>query len=210
MAETKLKSPSDITPELREKLEERWGEEWTDKDYIVLERTYRNLCKENQDVASDTAMYLRDLAACLRRKEVAIASNDTKMVNTLLTNIKQDLAMIKDARDQKTIEKTSVDGLVRALEERGLMEDGVMLLDGVIDYIRTDHGTYHMSKDAVDAMMLAIVNAMRFNNGVSEIAELPEDMRIQDLLGEFVDEPGSGERETLVDLGIVPRRPGGK
>ena len=208
--EQKLKTPADITPEIRERLEERWGEEWSDEDFIALERNYRNLANDNTDIFSDVAMHLRDIAEWMLRRKKAIHVGDTKMVTSLNASIRQSFSMIKDAREQKNVAKRTVDGFVRRLEEKGMLKDGVMLLDGVLDYIQNDHGTYHMSHDAADGMMLSIINAMRFNNGVNELVELPEDLRVQDRLGEFVDEPTFGEREVLFELGItVPKKPVG-
>lgn len=207
--EQKLKTPADITPEIREKLEDRWGEEWTDEEFIALERNYRNLANDNTDIFSDVAMHLRDIAEWMLRRKKAIQFGDTKMVTSLNASIKQSFSMIKDAREQKAVAKRTVDGLVRRLEEKGMLKDGVMLLDGVVDYIRNDHGTYHMSKDVADGMMLSIINAMRFNNGVSELVELPEELRVQDLLGEFVDEPTYGEKQKLFELGLFGGKAGG-
>lgn len=209
----KLKDPSDITPDIREKLEERWGDEWTDEEYIALERNYRNLASDNTDIFSDVAMHLRDISEWMMRRKKAIQQGDTKMVTSLNASIKQSFAMIKDAREQKeqkAIAKRTVDGFVRRLEEKGMMKDGVMLLAGVVDYIQNDHGTYYMSKDVADGMMMSIVNAMRYNNGVSELVELPEELRVQDLLGEFVEEPTYGEKQMLFELGlnVSQKKPG--
>lgn len=214
LKETKLKEPADITPELRERLEERWGDEWTDEEYISLERNYRNLSNDNTDIFGDVAMHLRDISEWMLRRKKAIHIGDSKMVTSLNASIKQSFSMIKDAREQKeqkAIAKQTVDGLVRRLEDKGMLKDGVMLLDGVINYIQNDHGTYHMSKDVADAMMLSIINAMRYNNGVSELVELPEELRVQDLLGEFVEEPTYGEKQMLFELGLnVAKKPGGR
>lgn len=200
--DAKKLTAADITPELREKLSERWGDEWTDEEFVALERNYRNLANDNTDVFNDVAMHLRDIAEWMLRRKQAIQVGDTKMVTSLNASIKQSFSMIKDAREQKAVAKRSVDGLVRRLEEKGMLRDGVMLLDGVIDYIRNDHGTYHMSKDAADAMMLSIINAMRFNNGVSELVELPEELQVQDILGEFVEEPTYSEKQVMLELGM--------
>lgn len=202
MREQRLKSPEDITPDIRERLEDRWGEEWNDEDFIALERNYRNLVNDNTDILSDVAMHLRDISEWMLRRKKAIQVGDTKMVTSLNASIKQSFSMIKDAREQKTIAKRSVDGLVRRLEEQGMLRDGVMLLDGVVDYIRNDHGVYHMSKDVADGMMLSIINAMRFNNGVGELVELPEELRVQDLLGEFVESPNGQDGKLLMEFGL--------
>lgn len=209
MAEAKLRTPADITDEIRERLEERWGDGWKDEDYIALERNYRNLCNDNPDMTSEIAMFLRDIAEAMHRRKKAIDMGDTKMINSLTSSIKQSFAAVKEARDQKVASKLSIDGLVRVLEERGLMKNGIMLMDGVLEYIRNDHNTFHMSHDAVDAMMLSIVNAMRFNNGVNELVELPEELQVQDVLGEFVEEPSYDERQLMMELGANPKRAGG-
>ena len=65
-----------------------------------------------------------------------------------------------------------------------------------------------MSRDAVDAMLLSMVNAYRFNNGLSEIPELPDDVRIQDRLGEFMAAPSAEERSVMMDLGLAGGRGG--
>lgn len=199
---TEANAASDITPEMRAKMQERWGDEWTDDEFRALERNYRNLANDNTDVFKDVAMHLRDIAEWMLRRKQAIQVGDTKMVTSLNASIKQSFAMVKDAREQKAVAKRSVDGLVRRLEEKGMLKNGVMLLDGVVDYIQNDHGTYHMSKDAADAMMLSIINAMRFNNGVNELVELPEELAVQDVLGEFMEEPEYSEKQTLLELGM--------
>lgn len=200
--QTEVKEKEAFSPEMRLKLQERWGDEWTDEEFRALERNYRNLANDNTDVFNDVAMHLRDIAEWMLRRKQAIQVGDTKMITSLNASIKQSFAMIKDTREQKAVAKRSVDGLVRRLEEKGMLRDGVMLLDGVIDYIRNDHGTYHMSKDSADAMMLSIINAMRFNNGVNELVELPEELAVQDVLGEFMEEPDYSEKQTLLELGM--------
>ena len=97
-----------------------------------------------------------------------------------------------------------------ALEKHGMMKDGVFLLNGVINYIRNDKGRFNMSRDALDAQILAITNTMRMNNGLSELVELPEELQVQDRLGEFMAEPSFKERETMMELGMAVRRQGAK
>lgn len=205
----KLKRPEDITPEIREILSERWGEQ-SDERYIAMERDYRNLKSDNEDVFDSVAMHLRDMVKWRMLREDAIRENDTKMITALNQSIKQADGMIKAAREQKTIVKRSVDGLVTALEKHGMMKDGVFLLNGVINYIRNDKGRFNMSRDALDAQILAITNTMRMNNGLSELVELPEELQVQDRLGEFMAEPSFKERETMMELGMAVRRQGAK
>ena len=92
-----------------------------------MERDYRNLKSDNEDVFDSVAMHLRDMVKWRMLREDAIRENDTKMITALNQSIKQADGMIKAAREQKTIVKRSVDGLVTALEKHGMMKDGVFL-----------------------------------------------------------------------------------
>ena len=110
--------------------------------------------------------------------------------------------------DTKPTEAMRADGLAQRLEELNLLKDGTLVLKNVIEYIQNDRGSYQISRDAIDLMMLSMTNAYRFNNGLSEIPELPEDMRIQDKLGEFLETPTMEEKNTMLELGMVPNKRG--
>ena len=78
----------------------------------------------------------------------------------------------------------------------------MLILENVTQYVQTDKGAFHMSRDALDMCMLSIYNAMRFNNGLSEVTEIPREMLVQDMLGEFLDSTTPGERNTMMELGM--------
>lgn len=207
--EIKLKSAKDITPEVRDILQDRWGDQ-DDETYIALERDYRTIARDNMDVLDSVAMHIRDQVKWRKLRETAIRNGDTKMITALNQSIKQAEDMIKAAREAKVVVRVKVDDMVARLEKKGLMKNGTLLLDNVIHYIKTDHDVYHMSRDACDMMMLSCINAARFNNGTSELTELPEEYEIQDRLGEFVETPSTAEKDTMAELGYTPKPRGGK
>lgn len=207
--EARLKSVSDITPEIREILQDRWGDQ-TDEAYIEMERDYRSLAKDNMDVLGSVAMHLRDQVKWRRLREAAIRTGDTKMITALNQSIKQAGDMIKAVREAKVNVRLNVDDLAAVVERAGLAEDGVLELKKVVDYVQNDRGNFNMSRDAFDAMMLSIVNASRANNGLSEYTELPEEYEIQDKLGEFMEEPTMAEKRTMMELGVTAKHRGAK
>lgn len=207
--EARLKSVSDITPEIREILQDRWGDQ-TDEAYIEMERDYRSLAKDNMDVLGSVAMHLRDQVKWRRLREAAIRTGDTKMITALNQSIKQAGDMIKAVREAKVNVRLNVDDLAAVVERAGLAEDGVLELKKVVDYVQNDRGNFNMSRDAFDAMMLSIVNASRANNGLSEYTELPEEYEIQDKLGEFMEEPTMTEKQTMMELGVTAKHRGAK
>lgn len=207
--EVKLKTADDITPEIREILQDRWGDQ-DDETYIALERDYRTLARDNMDVLDSVAMHIRDQVKWRKLREEAIRCGDTKMITALNQSIKQAEDMIKAAREAKVVVRAKVDDMAARCEKKGLMKDGVLTLEGVIDYIKTDHGVFHMSRDACDMMMLSCINAARFNSGTSELVELPEEYEIQDKLGEFMEAPTPFEKGTMAELGYAPKPRGVK
>lgn len=56
-------------------------------------------------------------------------------------------------------------------------------------------------------MILINENRMRQNDGLPELTELPDEMRLEDNLGEFAEEPNEAEKEAYEKLGLVRMRP---
>ena len=188
-----------------EMLAAKWGDGLSEEDYRTLELSYRSMAAEYKGVISprlelnliDISKWRLERDKCVKSGDVQAAKRYTDMIKATMDSEAMKVG------DAKPVEAMRADGLAQRLEEMGLLKDGVLLLDGVIDYIRNDRGTYSMSRDAIDAMMLSMTNAYRFNNGLSEIPELPEDMRIQDKLGEFLETPTMEEKNLMMELGIV-------
>lgn len=191
--------------EALERLAAKWGDGLSEEEYRSLELSYRSMAAEYKGAITprlelnliDISKWRLERDKCIKAGDTAAAKRYTDMIKATMES---EAMKVGDAR---SVEAVRVDGLVKRLEDRGLLKDGVLLLKGVIEYIRNDKGHYQMSRDAVDAMMLSMVNAYRFNNGLSEVPELPEDVRIQDRLGEFMAAPTAEEKSVMMDLGLA-------
>lgn len=194
--------------EALERLAAKWGEGLSEDEYRSLETSYRSMAAEYKGAITprlelnliDISKWRLERDKCIKAGDTAAAKRYTDMIKATMES---EAMKVGDAR---SVEAVRADGLVKRLEDKGLMKDGVLLLKGVIEYIRNDKGHYQMSRDAIDTMMLSMVNAYRFNNGLSEIPELPEDVRIQDRLGEFMAAPTAEEKSVMMDLGLTNGR----
>lgn len=194
--------------EALERLAAKWGDGLSEDEYRSLETSYRSMAAEYKGAITprlelnliDISKWRLERDKCIKAGDTAAAKRYTDMIKATMES---EAMKVGDAR---SVEAVRADGLVKRLEDMGLLKDGVLLLKGVIEYIRNDKGHYQMSRDAVDAMMLSMVNAYRFNNGLSEVPELPEDVRIQDRLGEFMAAPGAEEKSVMMDLGLTNAR----
>lgn len=193
-------------PEEWEQLEQKWGEGLEAEDYKALERTYKSLAAEYRGVINprlelnliDISKWRLERDKCVKRGDTASAKRYTDMIKATLDSEAMKVG------DAKPVEAIRIDGLADKLEKMGLLKDGNLVLSKVINYVKNDRGNYQMSRDSIDAMMLSMINAYRFNNGISEIPELPAEVRVQDRLGEFLAVPTLSEKETLMELGMMP------
>ena len=191
--------------EALERLAAKWGEGLSEDEYRSLETSYRSMAAEYKGAISprlelnliDISKWRLERDKCIKAGDTAAAKRYTDMIKATMDSEAMKVG------DAKPVEAIRADGLAQRLEDMGLLKDGILLLNGVIDYIRNDRGNYQMSRDAIDAMMLSMTNAYRFNNGLSEIPGLPEDMRIQDKLGEFLEAPTMEEKSVAMELGML-------
>lgn len=196
--------------EALDRMEAKWGEGFSEAEYRTLERTYNSLAAEYRGAINPRLeLNLIDISKWRLERDKAVKAGDTAAAKRFTDMIKATLdSEAMKVGDTKPTEAMRADGLAQRLEELNLLKDGTLVLKNVIEYIRNDRGSYQISRDAIDAMMLSMTNAYRFNNGLSEIPELPEDMRIQDKLGEFLETPTMEERSTMLELGMAPGKRG--
>lgn len=196
--------------EALDRMEAKWGEGFSEAEYRTLERTYNSLAAEYRGAINPRLeLNLIDISKWRLERDKAVKAGDTAAAKRFTDMIKATLdSEAMKVGDTKPTEAMRADGLAQRLEELNLLKDGTLVLKNVIEYIRNDRGSYQISRDAIDAMMLSMTNAYRFNNGLSEIPELPEDMRIQDKLGEFLETPTMEERSTMLELGMAPVKRG--
>ena len=205
-----MAAPSDKNEKARQRAIAKWGEGYSEAEYRTLERTYDSLAAEYRGAINPRLeLNLIDISKWRMERDRCVSSGDTAAAQRYTDMIKATLdSEAMKVGDAKRVEAIRVDGLADRLEKMGMLKDGELLLTKVVEYIRTDRAKFQLSRDAVDAMMLSMTNAYRFNNGLSELAELPEDMRIQDKLGEFLENQPQRERDLMLELGMVPAKEG--
>ena len=188
-----------------EQMEAKWGEGLDESDYRTLERTYKSLAAEYRGAINPRLeLNLIDISKWRLERDKCVKSGDTASAKRYTDMIKATLdSEAMKVGDAKPVEAIRVDGLADRLEAMGLMKNGMLVMKNVISYVQNDRGNYQVSRDGIDAMMLSMLNAYRFNNGLSEIPELPDNMRIQDVLGEFLAAPSKEERSVMIELGML-------
>jgi hypothetical protein len=190
-------------------LKKRWGDgpeenPYTIKQYEMLQDTYDSFASEYKGgLPARTKTAITRMAEAALKYTLAVDRNDStdaKKWQEIIDKIMAGEAL--KVGDAKPVEKFSISGLAQGLEEKGMMDEGVLVLDGVIDYVKNDHGVFHVSKDAMDASLLGIYNAMMYNNGLPESDELPESIRVQNMFGEFLEAPTLDEQNAAMEFGI--------
>ena len=183
----------------------KWGSDnYTDDDVRYLEGAYNSLASEYKGNINprlemnivDICKWRLERERCVRSGDVAGAKRYTEMIKTTMDSEAMKVG------DSKAQEAFRVDSLVERLEQKGLLRDGVFVLENVVEYVKTDGGRFDMSRDALDTMMLSMLNAYRFNQGMGELTDLEQEMRVVDKLGEFMEVPDEVERRTMFDLGV--------
>lgn len=116
-------------------------------------------------------------------------------------------------KDEKPVENVRVDNIMDALEKAGFLKQGKILSMREVQKLLLERlgalgghpsHIYPYTMDAADQMILAIVNTMRTNDGLPELAGLPDNLRLdQNVAPEFAPTPNDDEEEVYRRLGIV-------
>lgn len=198
----------------------RWGMKFTDggtvpytKDEVSeLDRMYTEQASEYKGAMTQRVdMAIREICVCRLEWKKCVGAGDANGAKKYSDMIKD--AMTREglrANDAKPTETMRVDSLIDRLERKGAMTDGSLVSrQQLINILAQDHPQYKTSLDVVDAMMMAIINTMRRNNGQSELDELPFEAQIQDDFNELMGEQTEAEKKTMSEIGMAkPRREG--
>lgn len=195
---------------------ERWGKkftedgvsaDYTDSEIAELESLYEEQAAEYKgQITARVEMSLRELCICRLEWKKCVGAGDSAGAKRYSDMIKD--AMAREgmrAGDAKPLENVRIDSIVDHLEKKGMVQQGKIVgREELIRLLNEDHPQYHTSYDAIDCMMMAIINTMRKNNGDSELYELPLEAQVKDRFGEFLSEPTEQEKKVMRDLGILP------
>ena len=200
----------------------RWGYKFTDEGGTVpyseseireLDRMYEEQAAEYRGGAMTQRvdMAIREICICRLEWKKCVGAGDSGGAKKYSDMIKD--AMAREglrATDSKPVENMRVDSLIDRLEKKGALQNGTIVgKKRLLDILAADHPQYRTSLDVVDAMMLAIVNTARRNNGQSDLEELPYTAQIADDFDELMKQPTEEEKRVMTEIGIGrPRREG--
>lgn len=195
----------------------RWGMKfteggtvpYTDAEIRELDRMYEEQAAEYKGAMTQRVdMAIREICICRLEWKKCVGAGDSGGAKKYSDMIKD--AMAREglrANDAKPTETMRVDSLIDRLERKGAMTNGSLVgKKQLLEILAADHPQYRTSLDVVDAMMMAIINTMRRNNGQSDLDELPLSAQISDDFGELLTEPTEAEKKTMADIGVMPPR----
>lgn len=189
--------------------QELWGtgpklSPYTPEDYEILNRQYIALTEErpNRNAQAELAIirickWTLEQEKCFAKKEFADAQKIGSLIEKEMTS--EELRK----RDKKADNMVRLDDIVLAVERARLdIPDEDELLTMLANH--SFHKQYPYTRDAADQMLLQIINASRWNEGMSELDRLPDNFKITDELGEFSTEKDSTEKHLYKELQLVP------
>lgn len=188
----------------------KWGTnaDYTTEDYKELDRLYSIHAAGRMENGIDEELdhNLREISKldleytkAMGRKEF----ENAKKIAAIRSQFMADNLMRK--RDEAPVAPIKLDTLADALERAGYMKNGDLLgYDELLEKLRGDQPHYPMSHDYLDYVMREWVNCTKRNMGVAESDELPYELQIKPLYGEFDSGMSKVERNTLKELGLPP------
>lgn len=181
---------------------------YTDGEFDELDAFYAAYTEQLERGGGPDAQQEHTIRLCARCNiEVnrALAAGKPEVVQRYSKIIQENLAAENlRKKDTKPLDDLRVDSLVDALERKGYLKDGKILgYEELLDKLRGDVPHYRYTRDAADQMLLAIMNTMRANEGMSEYTDLPIAYRITDDKGEFAEKPNAREIRNYNQLGLL-------
>lgn len=192
------------------KQRETWGtgnpkKPYNSDDYKELDRLYETYASRLSQPDLQQEHILR-LCACLNfDMDRALEAGQVDKAKKLNTMIQENLASENlRKKDAKPIEDVRMDSIVERLEKAGLLKDGKPVAPDVMFEKLFGHlPKYPYTADAADQMILKVWNKMQQNDGSPELTILPDDMKLDDALDEFAEQPNTRESENYKKLGLL-------
>lgn len=207
-----------------EKAREKWGiryigdstdgteqtKEYTNDELCELENFYKEQAAEFKGgLTPRIKNAIREICICRLEWKRCMGRGDSQSAKRYSDMIKDIMARegIR-AGDAKPLEAMRIDSIIDHLEKKGAVKDGKIVgKNELIKILAKDHPKYSTSLDIVDAMMMAIVNTMRKNNGLAEVERLPLAAQVKDVFGELLTAPSALEKHAMAKMGMVkPQR----
>lgn len=189
--------------------QERWGNgpadaPYTPEDYEVLNKQYIALTEERPNRNTQAELAIIRICKWTLEQEKLIAKKeyaDAQKIGSLIEKEMSGEELRK--KDQRAENVARLDDIVLAVERAGLnIPDEDELLTLLANH--SFHPQYPITLDAADQMLLQIINASRWNEGLTEFDRLPDGIKLTDELGEFSPVADSTEKYLYKELQLVP------
>ena len=183
--------------------EKKWGKgptdhPYTQEDYDKLDRIFSAIADNRPAIGPQTQMAIEKISRWTLEQDYYFYNGDPQKAKLLGDLIKSEMENEQlRKKDELPQDLEKLDGIVRALEAKGLL--GLPFPE----LLKKLHPEYQMTKDAAEQILLAIYNTSAWNEGRAEVASLPPSLRLNDKLGEFMQEPDEAEKEIYRKLDLV-------
>lgn len=194
-----------------EEQREMWGidDEFTSEVYDELDRQYKikiaaysgmTVTEQMDETIRKVCIWNWRINQYLKIGDVSNAQKLLQMVETVLSSEQM------RKKDEKPMERFSMDAQVNALEQSGFMEQGMFKnLDDTAKAIRkllkTKKSDFPL--DAVDQTILINQNAFRANADLALMNYLPEEQRVEDEWEEFPADENEEYKERKKYIGLL-------
>lgn len=185
-----------------------WGtiDGYTNEDYKELDRLYQIQSKPLEgSIDMEMEFNLREICKLLLKYSRFIREGktlDAQRTMSIIETIKSSNLLRK--KDEKPAEAVKIDTLMDQLEKHHMAKGGKLLSrEETLKVLQGSRPHYPHSFDVVDQILLLITNTMRKNDGLGELASLPEEMRFTPAPGEFNPKESDKERQRREALGLV-------
>lgn len=209
---------------------ERWLSQWgrggetgySEEDYIRLDDLFDKYSERLRKAGGYDAQQEDTLRSCCimrLRSDKALAKGDKDGVDiaSKLNKMIQDNLSSENLRkrDEKPVDDLRVDTIVDTLEKAGMLKKGkILALPDLQESLLRRLGAlggqpshiFPYTLDAADQMIMAISNTIRDNDGMPEIAELPNNARLDkksNVFAEFAVDPNEDEIQVYRELGLT-------
>ena len=186
---------------------ELWGpgpddEPYGPGDYAILNEYYQAYSQTHPERDAQTELAIRFNCRARLKQEKCLLCGDIKGAQNLESIIsskeESELLRKKDGPKAGTV---YIDDIVAAVEREGWT---ILSCDELLQAMaeKVVSVKYDITKDAAEQALLAIYNTCAVNEGRSETAALPPQLRLTDDYGQFLPEPDETEKEIFRDLKI--------
>ncbi len=182
----------------------------TTKLYNELDKRYMQRVGRYKGITVDDQMEetLRRVCKLTVAQDFLQSNGDASGVDKLQKTINSIMeAEQLRKKDEKPQEVFTAGGLLEALENAGLVEDGAFKdLDSVQEALfkfATRKGKYDYSIDVVDQVINDIYKTMRTNADLFIESELPDSLKVNDIYGEFLEEETEQEKQVKKYAGLT-------